>query len=357
MPFELQNEVENVVKIKVIGVGGGGNNALNRMIKANVRGIEYVAVNTDKQALKRSQATYKISIGEKLTGGKGAGGIPERGMKAAEESREEIEAVLQNVDMVFITAGMGGGTGTGAAPVVASLAKQRGILTVGIVTKPFEFEGRRKMEQAEKGIELLKENVDALILIPNERLKLVTDQKISLMNAFQIADDVLLQALQSISDLIQTEAMINLDFADVTSVMKDAGYAHMGMGRAKGKEKAEEAAQNAIASPLLETSINGAKRVLINFTSSPDVELSEIELAATMIQKAAHPDANIIFGVALDDTLEDEICVTVIATGFEDMESIPQSDQGSAFKDVPKPQNSNDKGIDDDWNVFGLFDK
>ena len=359
MPFELQDEMENVVQIKVIGVGGGGNNAVNRMIKANVQGIEFIAVNTDRQALNRSKATHKISIGEKLTRGKGAGGIPERGQKAAEESREDIEALLNNADMVFVTAGMGGGTGTGAAPVVASLAKKKGILTVGIVTKPFEFEGKKKMEQAEKGIAQLKENVDALILIPNERLKLVTDQKITLLNAFQIADDVLRQALQSISDLIQTEAIINLDFADVTSVMKDAGYAHMGMGRAKGKEKAEEAAKNAIASPLLETSINGAKRVLINFTSSPDIELGEVELAASMVQKAAHPDANIIFGVAFDERLEDEMCVTVIATGFEEekREDEMLSSPGVAT-DISYQEKEGNTGLsDEDWKVLDDFFK
>jgi len=358
MPFELQNEMENVVNIKVIGVGGGGNNAVNRMIKANVQGIDFIAVNTDKQALNRSNATHKIGIGEKLTRGKGAGGVPERGQKAAEESREELDALLEDVDMVFVTAGMGGGTGTGAAPVVANLAKKRGILTVGIVTKPFDFEGKKKIEQAEKGISQLKENVDALIVIPNERLKLVTDQKITLMNAFQIADDVLRQALQSLTDLIQTEAVINLDFADVTSVMKDAGYAHMGMGRAKGKEKAEEAARKAISSPLLETSINGAKSVLINFTGSPDIQLDEIELAASMVQKAAHPDANIIFGFANDESLEDELCVTVIATGFEDDVVEAPIVSEAAYSDIISKVPSNTGLADDDWDAIDkLFSK
>jgi len=320
MPFEMQNEMDNVVNIKVIGVGGGGGNAVDRMIKANVQCVEFIAVNTDKQVLlKTSKAPKKLMIGEKLTRGLGAGGQAERGQKAAEESRDEIIGLLEGADMVFITAGMGGGTGTGAAPVIASLARSMGILTVGIVTKPFNFEGKKRITQAQAGIERLKENVDALIVIPNERLKLVSEHKITFANAFVIADDVLRQALQSISDLILTEAIINLDFADVTSVLKDAGYAHMGMGRATGKEKAEEAAKNAIASPLLETSINGAKSIIINFTTSPDVELAEIELAASMVQKAAHPDANIIFGVAFDETLEDEICVTVIATGFDEV--------------------------------------
>jgi cell division protein FtsZ len=360
MPFELQNEMDNIVDIKVIGVGGGGGNAIDRMLKANVQGIDLIAVNTDKQVLlKTSKAPKKLMIGEKLTRGLGAGGVAERGQKAAEESKDEIRALLQGADMVFITAGMGGGTGTGAAPVIASIAQQMGILTVGIVTKPFNFEGKKRITQAQEGIERLKENVDALIVIPNERLKLVTEHKITFANAFTIADDVLRQALQSISDLIQTEAIINLDFADVTTVLKDAGYAHMGMGRATGKDKAEEAAKNAIASPLLETSINGAKSVIINFTSSPDIELAEIELASSMVQKAAHPDANIIFGVAFDESLEDEMCVTVIATGFDE-----NAQSGDTLVSDPAAQNilsglnkakPKEGGVDD--NYFGDIEK
>ena len=258
MAFGLETGPENVVKIKVIGVGGGGNNVVNRMVRTGARGVDFVAVNTDKQALNVSAATYKIQIGEKLTHGQGAGSDPEVGRKSAEESRNQIAKALEDTDMVFITAGMGGGTGTGGAPIVAEIAREAGILTVGVVTKPFGFEGRRRMTQAEAGIEELKTKVDSLVIIPNERLKHATDQKITFANAFEIADDVLRQAVQSISDLIRDTGFINLDFADVTAIMKDAGLAHMGVGRAAGKNKAEEAARMAISSPLLETSINGA---------------------------------------------------------------------------------------------------
>lgn len=317
MNFQLENESTDVVQIKVVGVGGGGNNAVNRMINAGVRGVEFVALNTDKQALYLSSATQRLQIGEKLARGKGAGGVPENGQRAAEESREEIAIALKGADMVFITAGMGGGTGTGASPIVADVAREMGILTVGVVTKPFGFEGRRKMEQAERGVLALRDKVDALVVIPNERLRCVTQEKITLCNAFDIADDVLRQAVQSISNLIKIPGLINLDFADVTAIMKNAGYAHMGTGRASGAEKAKSAAENAIASPLLETSINGAKGVLINITGSPDITLEDVETAAGMIQQAAHPDANIIFGAAFDDSMEDEIMITVIATDFD----------------------------------------
>ena len=318
MAFGLDVGPENVVNIKVIGVGGGGNNVVNRMVKSGARGVEFVAINTDKQALSVSSATYKIQIGEKLTHGQGAGSNPEIGRKSAEENRAQIAKALEDTDMVFITAGMGGGTGTGGAPIVADIAREAGVLTVGVVTKPFGFEGRRRMAQAEQGIEELKDKVDSLVIIPNERLKHATDQKITFANAFAIADDVLRQAVQSISDLINDTGFINLDFADVTSVMKDAGYAHMGVGRAEGKNKAEEAAKMAISSPLLETSINGAKGVLVNVTGSMDIGLDEVEQAATLVQQAAHPDANIIFGATFDENMEDEIRVTVIATGFEE---------------------------------------
>ena len=292
MAFGLDTGPDNVVTIKVIGVGGGGNNVVNRMVKTGTKGVDFIAVNTDKQALAVSSATLKIQIGEKLTGGQGAGSDPEVGRKSAEESRSAVSKALEDADMVFITAGMGGGTGTGAAPIVADIAKEMGILTVGVVTKPFNFEGRRRM----------------------------TDQKITFQNAFEIADDVLRQAVQSISDLIKNTGFINLDFADVTAVMQNAGMAHMGVGRAAGKNKAEEAAKMAISSPLLETSINGAKGVLVNVTGSVDIGLEEVETAANLVQQAAHPDALIIFGAAFDDTLEDEIRVTVIATGFEELE-------------------------------------
>lgn len=319
MPFQIDNEFDQVVQIKVVGVGGGGGNALNRMVATGVQGVEFISINTDKQALFRSQATNKIQIGEKITRGQGAGSKPEIGQKAADESRDEICAAIKGTDMIFITAGMGGGTGTGAAPVVAQIAKDMGILTVGIVTKPFAFEGRRRMEQAETGIAALREHVDSLIIIPNERLKYVSEQRISLVNAFSVADDVLRQGVQSISDLIQLDGLVNLDFADVTTVMKDAGYAHMGVGRASGKDKAVNAANMAISSPLLETSIVGAKGVIINITSSPDIGLDEVEQASEMIAAAAHPDANIIWGTAFDENMNDEMSVTVIATGFDSL--------------------------------------
>lgn len=332
MAFGLDMGPDNVVNIKVIGVGGGGNNVVNRMVKTGTKGVDFIAVNTDKQALAVSSATFKIQIGEKLTNGQGAGSDPEVGRKSAEENRTQISKALEDADMVFITAGMGGGTGTGAAPIVADIAKELGVLTVGVVTKPFRFEGMRRMKQAEGGISELRNKVDSLVIIPNERLKLATDQKITMVNAFEIADDVLQQAVQSISDLIKNTGFINLDFADVSAVMKDAGRAHMGVGRAAGKNKAEEAARMAISSPLLETSINGARGVLINVTGSMDIGLEEVETAANLVQEAAHPDSNIIFGAAFDESLEDEIRVTVIATGFEENNAYAPS----AVKEEPK---------------------
>ncbi len=317
MAFGLETGPDTVVNIKVIGIGGGGNNVVNRMVKSGTKGVEFVAVNTDKQALNVSSATYKIQIGEKLTHGQGAGSDPEVGRKSAEESRSQIAKALESTDMVFITAGMGGGTGTGGAPIVAEIAKEMNILTVAVVTKPFAFEGRRRMQQAEKGIAELRDKVDSLVIIPNERLKHATDQKITFANAFEIADDVLRQAVQSISDLIRDTGFINLDFADVTAIMKDAGLAHMGVGRAAGKGKAEEAAKMAISSPLLETSIDGAHGVLINVTGSMDIGLEEVEEAASLVQQAVHPDALVIFGATFDETMDDEIRVTVIATGFD----------------------------------------
>ena len=337
MAFGLETGPENVVSIKVVGVGGGGNNVVNRMVRSGTRGVDFVAVNTDKQALNVSSATYKIQIGEKLTGGKGAGSNPDVGRKAAEESRNQMAKALESTDMVFITAGMGGGTGTGAAPVVAEIAREAGILTVGVVTKPFGFEGHRRMTQAEQGIEELRSKVDSLVIIPNERLKYATDQKITFANAFEIADDVLRQAVQSISDLIRDTGFINLDFADVTAIMKDAGLAHMGVGRAAGKGKAEEAAKMAISSPLLETSINGARGVLINVTGSMDIGLEEVEQAATLVQQAVHPDALTIFGAAFDETLDDEIRVTVIATGFDEAQ---QAANAAAVTQPAQTENS-----------------
>ena len=316
MAFEMDNEFESAVQIKVIGVGGGGGNAVNRMIDAGIRGAEFISVNTDKQILAFSKATHKIQIGEKSTRGQGAGGSPEVGEKAAEESREIITDLLQGTDMVFITGGMGGGTGTGAAPVIASIAKEMGCLTVGVVTKPFKFEGRNRMSLAQKGIAKLAEQVDSLIVIPNDRLKYVSDQRITLKNAFEKADEVLLQGVRSISELIKIPGFINLDFADVTSVMQNAGYAHMGVGRASGKDKAEVAANAAVTSPLLETEIKGAKGVIMSIKSSEDIDLEDVEVAADIITQAADPDAVITWGVAYDENLEDEMVITVIATGF-----------------------------------------
>ena len=316
MAFVPETGPENVVTIKVIGIGGAGNNVVNRMVSSGTKGVEFISVNTDKQALAVSNADQKIQIGEKLTHGQGAGSDPEIGKRSAEESRNNIAKSLEDADMVFITAGMGGGTGTGAAPTVAEVAKEADILTVGVVTKPFAFEGKRRMQQAERGIEELLGKVDSLLIIPNDRLKYATDQKVTFKNAFEIADEVLHQAVVSISDLIKNTGFINLDFADVTCIMKDAGYAHMGVGVAVGKGKAEEAARAAIESPLLETSINGAHGVLINITGCGDMGLEDVEAAASLVQEAAHPDANIIFGATFDESMEDQIRVTVIATGF-----------------------------------------
>lgn len=317
MIFEHDDNLECGVNIKVIGVGGGGNNAVNRMIVTNIRGVEFVSVNTDRQALRKSEAPSQLVIGEKITRGFGAGANPQIGARAAEESIDDIRTILEGTDMVFITAGMGGGTGTGAAPVVARAAREMDILTVGIVTKPFAFEGKRRLEQAEAGIAELAQYVDSLIVIPNERLKQVSNQKISLANAFIIADDVLRHGVQSISDLINVTGVINLDFADITSVMANAGYAHMGVGSATGKDKAEQAAREAISSPLLETSIKGAKGILMNIYVSPDVALEDAELASTLIAEEANPDANIIWGVTFDENLDDEMRITIVATGFE----------------------------------------
>ncbi len=316
MAFIMDSAASHEDVLKVIGVGGGGNNVVNRMVRAGMQGVEFIAVNTDRQCLNASEATQKLAIGEKLTGGKGAGANPEVGRESAKESKEQITALLDGADMVFVTAGMGGGTGTGAAPVVAEIAKEKGILTVGVVTKPFNFEGRRRMDQAAQGIEELRQKVDSLVIIPNDRLQYATDEKITFANAFAIADDVLRQAVQSISDLIKTTGLINLDFADITAVMKDAGLAHMGVGRAAGKNKAEEATRIAINSPLLETSIQGAKGIIVNITGPMDMGLEEVEQAAEMVKQVADPDALFMMGTAFDDTLEDELRVTVIATGF-----------------------------------------
>ncbi len=345
---------DRVVKIKVIGVGGAGNNVINRMIDAGVQEVDFVILNTDKQDLNKSNCRNKVQIGEKLTGGLGAGAKPEIGKKSAEESRAAIAKILEGADMVFITAGMGGGTGTGAAPVVADLAHEAGILTVGVVTKPFKFEGANRMRQAEAGIAELADKVDSLIVIPNDRLKYVTDQKITFANAFGIADDVLKQAVTSISELVgsSTRVIINLDFADVSAVMKDAGRAHMGVGVASGREKAEQAALAAINSPLLETSINGATGVLVNVTGSNELTLDDVETAAGIVQENANPEANIIFGATYSDEYEDEMRVTVIATGFDQKKAEAPARAESVAADMPGQANIGD--IDE---IFDLFKK
>jgi len=318
MSFSFESGPDNVVVIKVAGIGGAGNNVVNRMVSAGTQGVEFIAINTDKPALSVSNADIKLQIGEKLTMGQGAGSNPEIGKKAAEESRNNIAKAIENTDMVFIASGMGGGTGTGASPVIADIAREAGALTVGVVTKPFSFEGKRRMEQAEEGIKNLLGKVDSLLVIPNDRLKHVSDQKLTFANAFEIADSVLLQAVVSISELIKNTGFINLDFADVTAIMENAGYAHMGVGHSSGKGKAEDAARAAVTSPLMETSIDGARGVLVNITGSLDIGLEDVEAAASLVQNAAHPDANIIFGASFDENMEDEIRVVVIATRFED---------------------------------------
>lgn len=346
--MELSKEINEIVQIKVIGVGGGGGNAVDRMVDAGVRGVEFVAVNCDKLDLLRSKANHKVQIGEKLTHGQGAGARPEVGKGAAEESKDEIIAALKGTDMVFITAGMGGGTGTGAAPVVAQIAKDMGILTVGVVTKPFSFEGKARMTSADRGIEELSAHVDSLIVIPNDRLKLVSEQKITLINAFQIADDVLRQGVQNISELIKMPAMINLDFADVTTVMKDSGYAHMGVGSATGRDKAEQAATAAITSPLIETSMNGAHGIIVSIVASPDIGLDEVTQASQIVADAAHPDATIIWGVMLDEKMEDEMKVTVVATGSSDT---PKKNE-DPFQSLGLDSFSADKADDTDDGEF-----
>ncbi|MDR2606095.1 MAG: cell division protein FtsZ [Oscillospiraceae bacterium] len=328
MAFTLESGGETIVNIKVVGVGGAGNNVVDRMVDAGIDGVEFVAINTDKQVLAISKAEQKIQIGEKLTHGQGAGADPEIGRKSAEENRNNIVKALENTDMVFITAGMGGGTGTGAAPIVADIARELGILTVGVVTKPFSFEGKRRRDQAERGIEELLSKVDSLLIIPNDRLKMTTETKITMLNAFAIADAVLMQAVVSVTNLITSTGFINLDFADLSSILKSGGYAHMGVGKASGKNKAEEAAKAAVASPLMETSIDGAKGVIVSITGSIDMSLEEVETAASMVEGAAHADANIIFGAAFDDKLDDEICVIVIAANFESTSISDQFDIG-----------------------------
>lgn len=328
-------DIEQIAQIKVIGVGGGGSNAVNRMIEAGVQGVEFIAVNTDAQALNRSKAPIKLQIGEKLTRGLGAGAKPEIGKKAAEESREQIENVLRGADMIFVTAGMGGGTGTGAAPEIAAIARELGALTVGVVTKPFSFEGRKRAMQAEAGVAALKENVDTLIVIPNDRLLEIVDKNTPMLEAFREADNVLRQGVQGISDLIAVPGLINLDFADVKTIMTERGSALMGIGQASGENRAAEAARKATCSPLLETSIEGARGVLMNITGGSNLTLYEVNEAADIVMQAAHPEVNMIFGAVINEDLKDEIIVTVIATGFD--QSKDGKDQSSPIGRSKKP--------------------
>ena len=322
--YEQEVSYDGMAKIKVIGVGGAGNNAINRMIDSRVTGVEFIAANTDKQVLQLSKAPTKIQIGEKLTRCLGAGGDPLVGEKAAEETKEEIANILKGADMVFVTAGMGGGTGTGAAPVVAQIAKELGILTVAVVTKPFAYEGKKRMQNAERGIASLKEKVDTLVDIPNDRILQIADRKTSFADGFIMSDEVFRQGVQGISDLIAIPGLINLDFADVKTIMCDTGMAHLGIGRASGENRAEEAAKIAINSPLLESSIEGARGVLLNITAGPDLGIFEVNTAAELVQKSIDADANIIFGAVIDEKMGDEMSVTVIATGF-DRDRIPLS--------------------------------
>ncbi len=347
LDFDL--EVTGPANIKVVGCGGGGNNAVNRMIMEGLSNVDFISVNTDKQALSQSNAPHKIQIGEKLTKGLGAGANPEIGQKAAEESKEEIEAALKGADMVFITAGMGGGTGTGAAPIVAEIAKSMGILTVGVVTKPFLFEGKARMKNAEIGIENLKNKVDSLVTIPNERLLLIVDKKTTFKEAFRKADEVLRQGVQGITDLITENGLVNLDFNDVRAIMLNRGVAHMGVGYGKGDNKATDAVKAAISSPLLETSINGATGILLNVTGGEDLSLLEVNEAAEVVKEAADPEANIIFGAVIDPELNDEVKITVLATGFD-------YDRNKKNLNAERKDSGKDKSADKREQVRETFD-
>ena len=352
--------MDGTATIKVIGVGGAGNNAINRMIESGIKGVEFIAVNTDNQALQRSKASTRIQIGEKLTRGLGAGANPDIGAQAAEESKSEVAEALRGADMVFVTAGMGGGTGTGAAPIVAATARELGILTIG-VTKPFTFEGKKRLTQAERGVTALKEKVDTLVVIPNDKLLQIIDRRTSIIEAFKMADDVLRQGVQGISDLISTPGLINLDFADVRTVMLNTGIAHMGIGRASGENRAEDAAKQAIQNPLLESSIEGARGVIINITGGNELGLQEANTAAELVQRSADPEANIIFGVVTDESLEDEIVITVIATGFEqnqdlssatNVENLVNSTWNKKINSIPQANDGKDQPGDLDIPSF-----
>lgn len=344
--FEFDVDIENFAQIKVIGVGGGGNNAINRMIDAGLKGVQFIAINTDKQALFSSKAETKIQIGEKLTKGLGAGANPEVGQKAAEESFDDLSKIIQGADMVFVTAGMGGGTGTGAAPIVAKLAKEQGILTVGVVTKPFTFEGKRRRDQADLGINYLKKYVDSLVIVPNDKLLQISEKQTSMIEAFKMADDVLRLGVQGISDLIADAGLINLDFADVKTIMSNRGIAHMGVGKGKGEKRVVDAVKQAIESPLLETSIEGASAILLNIMGGYDLGMLEVNEAADLIEKSADPEAIVIFGASIKEDIKDEIYITVIATGFEGLKSnVPLSDENDS--------DENEKLSD----IFKKFDK
>ena len=351
MPFGLDFESSQPAQLKVVGVGGAGNNAVNRMIQYGLKGVEFISVNTDKQALYHSRAGQKVQIGEKVTKGLGAGADPEMGRKAAEESREAITEAIKDSDLVFITAGMGGGTGTGAAPIVASCAKELGILTIGVVTKPFSFEGKVRMNNAINGITNLKESVDTLIIIPNDRL-LDTVNNVTFTEAFCIADDVLRQGIQGISDLISQPGIVNLDFADIRTIMRERGMAHMGIGMASGENRSIEAARQAVESNLLETSITGARGLIINITGGPQMGLKEVNEAAEYIRDFADPGANIIFGAGIDDELGDSIRITVIATGFEGAEQVAEKKPENAVRQTigsMKAQKNEPKGPEMNW--------
>jgi len=357
---ETNYMMDGTATIKVIGVGGAGNNAINRMIDSGIKGVDFIAINTDRQALGLSKASSRIQIGEKITRGLGAGANPDIGAQAAEESKSEIAEMLRGADMVFVTAGMGGGTGTGAAPIVAAAARELGILTIGVVTKPFTFEGKKRLTQAERGITNLKDKVDTLVVIPNDKLLQIVDRRTSIVEAFKMADDVLRQGVQGISDLISVPGLINLDFADVKTVMLDTGMAHMGIGRASGENKAEDAAKQAVQSPLLETSIEGARGVIINITGGTELGLQEANTAAELIQRSVDPEANIIFGVVTDDTMGDEMTITVIATGFEKdpkissvgVENLINSTWNKKINSIPTPTETKESQTDLDIPSF-----
>lgn len=350
-------EMDQIAKIKVIGVGGGGNNAVNRMIESGVKGVEFIVANTDLQVLNASKAACKLQIGANMTGGLGAGANPEVGRSAAMESKEEIKEALKGADMVFVTCGMGGGTGTGAAPVIAEIAQDLGALTVGIVTKPFRFEGKRRMEQAVLGIEELKKHVDTLIVIPNDRLREVIDKSTPLLESFKEVDNVLRRGVQSISDLIAVAGLINLDFADVRAVMENRGNALIGIGMGIGENRATEAARQAVESPLLETSISGATDAIINVTGGPSLTLFEVEEAAEVIRSSANTDINTIFGAVINENLTDEIIVTVIATGFEDKEEEPVYHSYSRREDSRKEIEEDSNNDDDETDIPAFLRK